>query len=669
MNDMENDDTAMKTRKAQQQQQQQAYTYTNGLLQQLPPPLATGSLTESTVDMWPFSDKKATRNTSDRNKNNEDSTNNNNSISDNDSNNSTTNDKVCYDATTCDKCNSYYTCHWCSHDDRCHAIGSIHGCMIGASCRTHPDKVIPNRTDPHDTATGCTTHTSCRNCTLSSSLCHWCAHDNMCHAIGSMYGCMTGVNCYDNPHCQRTSPEKVLPTDHHSKQSPHQQQPDKPDIHHSIGILPYILIVSISTVLVCCITSCCCILNCLKGAYDDLAILGNEQQQQQEMQLQHVDHTVFDTMEVLNPDEEEEQDESVGQQLQQEEQDEASPLLQNDTITDTTTSDNPSTLEPASINATKIKNSVPNEGKKTIHKSLKNKTTINTTENVYVRMMDGATTLDNNHDDNDDNNNTEDDDIPRPNVTTSTNSTLHQPTRNSHPHRRQGHGSRRQQRFRAMHRLYNTCFGCYICTVVFIMLGTYTVVQYFPQKPIYNICNDSVAWQSLMDSITSFTATAEVQILTSIYNPNLINVALDSGRGTFAHNGELVGTYEIPPTMIVGRAITDVLIVARLTPDKWQALSLSAEYYHGTLVLHVNADASIRIPALLDYTLHTSLQDIMVHVNELSDRQLCACPTWKDNNVTSYRHHNDNNDGKKPLLFIDSTSAVTTGTEAMSQQE
>jgi hypothetical protein len=91
-----------------------------------------------------------------------------------------------------------------------------------------------------------------------------------------------------------------------------------------------------------------------------------------------------------------------------------------------------------------------------------------------------------------------------------------------------------------------------------------------------------------------------------------------------------VGTYEIPPVVVQAQSVTDVLIVASFTPEKWSALSIAAEYYRGTLVLSVDVQASIRIPALADYTFPFSMTDLIVHVNDLSDRHLCACPTWAD---------------------------------------
>ena len=169
--------------------------------------------------------------------------------------NSSNTSNACADTTTCDACNSFHTCHWCAHDSACHAIGSFHGCLIGSTCESHKHKPAHNETDP----SGCLAHDSCSECTLASHLCHWCAHDNACHAVGSIYGCVTGVDCYDNTHCKRIKPEPWPWNEDNSIKT--------------MGMLPLLMIGTISGIILCCATVCCCITGGLKEAYDDLADL------------------------------------------------------------------------------------------------------------------------------------------------------------------------------------------------------------------------------------------------------------------------------------------------------------------------------------------------------------------------------------------------------------
>ena len=95
-----------------------------------------------------------------------------------------------------------------------------------------------------------------------------------------------------------------------------------------------------------------------------------------------------------------------------------------------------------------------------------------------------------------------------------------------------------------------------------------------------------------------------------------------------------VGTFEIPEGVVLKRmAITDYLINVNITPDKWQALELTSEYYKGTLSFIVEAEIDVTIPALGGYTFQTDISNYMIHVGDaMSDRHLCACKEWKGEN-------------------------------------
>ena len=97
--------------------------------------------------------------------------------------NSTELDSSCFSIKDCGDCTKTYTCHWCNHDDACHAKGSVHGCSWGGTCQAPEPK-------------GCAAHTTCSECALSGHTCHWCAFDNACHAVGSPHGCASGVSSF-----------------------------------------------------------------------------------------------------------------------------------------------------------------------------------------------------------------------------------------------------------------------------------------------------------------------------------------------------------------------------------------------------------------------------------------------------------------------------------------
>jgi len=158
------------------------------------------------------------------------------------------------------------------------------------------------------------------------------------------------------------------------------------------------------------------------------------------------------------------------------------------------------------------------------------------------------------------------------------------------------------------------------------------MIYYYPKIPQYSICNDSLAWKSLVEAVASMKMQADIDILASVQNPNSLTVALVKGHGTFSHRGTMVGTFEVPSTESAAMTITDVMVKATFTPDKSQAISLAAEYFEGNLVLDIDSVATFRIPFLSNYTFDASFKNIHINVADpyLSNRKLCACPKWSD---------------------------------------
>jgi len=161
---------------------------------------------------------------------------------------------------------------------------------------------------------------------------------------------------------------------------------------------------------------------------------------------------------------------------------------------------------------------------------------------------------------------------------------------------------------------------------VFALLSLY----YFPKVPQYNVCSDELAWQSIIDGLTSLKMEASFQILLSIYNPNHLSITLDGVGGKFNHDGERVGTFSMPTSIIQADSITDVLVTCTVVPDKWEALGIISEYYKGTLLFDVTANGAVKIPGI-GYSVPVKISDFLVYVNDQSDdRHLCSCPEWKD---------------------------------------
>jgi hypothetical protein len=182
-------------------------------------------------------------------------------------------------------------------------------------------------------------------------------------------------------------------------------------------------------------------------------------------------------------------------------------------------------------------------------------------------------------------------------------------------------------------RMMRVC-TCFYFISVFLVGGLlFVALRFFPKIPDYSVCNDSVEWTRLIKSMATLKAEVDFEILMSIENANHLAVALDMGRGIFKHAGQTVGHYMIPAVAAAALSITDVMIIATVSPQSWEALELTKEYYADKLVLLVDADVNLRIPTMFNYSQEVSLRDIPVKINRESERHLCACKKWDGNNT------------------------------------
>jgi len=179
--------------------------------------------------------------------------------------------------------------------------------------------------------------------------------------------------------------------------------------------------------------------------------------------------------------------------------------------------------------------------------------------------------------------------------------------------------------------MYFGCQLCYLFTILMTIVLFTVGMSYAPRQPEYNVCTNELAWKSIVEGMASIKMSASFDLLISVYNPNRFEVDLSDGHGQFHHDDSYVGSFDIPEGKISPRAISDIVVKVTFTPDKWDALSLTSEYYQGKLKLVLGGHAQVKIPALGDYKFDAKFDDIHVNVNDpsLDDTHLCACPGWK----------------------------------------
>lgn len=496
-------------------------------------------------------------------------------------------DQACAHQKSCDSCYSYSSvkCHWCAFDRACHARASPYGCFVGAPCTNSPSSsgstslkpsLAPPPLPPQSSASkkNCADYSNCKDCTLSSWKCHWCQFDNRCHAVGSIYGCATGVNCYSNQRCHRSTPQMVDTRNHTAMAL------------YSIGVrdvLPPLLSFGSLVVTLCllvCLTLCLQAARAMKGAYDDLvlntaittaeAVIDYQQQQQSLAATMNksVRHVQFCLSNTGDADDENGANEGNTDDI---------PLL------------HPSSQQQLLQHCVEEdENSSLSQSLPLLQFSHNNNYTNNPNYNGTQMTAMGASTI-----------------LSRKTVapkSSNANSIMY------------------------------LCGFCYIIVCAVIILANSLFLFYLPKIPVYNVCSNELDWTSIVDGMTSGKIESSFQILFSIYNPNRFDVNINLGSGTFTHDGTYIGRFEIPPqTIVVQQSISDLLLTVTLTPDKWEALALTVEYYKGTLTFQIAMSISISLPILGGYSYQANLDNYILHLADTeTGRNLCACPQWKD---------------------------------------
>jgi len=183
---------------------------------------------------------------------------------------------------------------------------------------------------------------------------------------------------------------------------------------------------------------------------------------------------------------------------------------------------------------------------------------------------------------------------------------------------------------RHMKALYRMCSCLYYLSIMVVVCLVVGIFVFFPKPPVYNVCNDAVAWKHIMENLLAFKIDASFEILISVSNPNHIDAVVDKATGSFSFEGKPLGTYEIPSKTAEGMAITDMMLVAKVTPDRYQAIQVAEAYLRGNLILQADFNGKLRVPALFNVTYDYHKKDIDVYVNVLGPRDLCHCPSWDE---------------------------------------
>ena len=522
----------------------------------------------------------------------------------------------CDSLTTCDNCTNTYSCHWCKKSKSCHARGSFYGCAWGESCSPKPPP-------PKKENTTCASQTTCSDCGSSSRLCHWCEVDNACHAIGSRYGCAVGVDCYSNDRCRRSESEKLPGIS---------SSPTKAPIDYILAILNRVPSMSLIVIIIFGIMTLSCLCCChyftsnVKGAYDDLATITMAASVAPMSIIGGQDFTAgqFYTRLESTPEE-------VG--MEEEDDDDANDNENSNNNGNNNNNNNNTNGDGDGATIEQPSSQIPERNAdETI--DVNNQDQDRQQQQQQQHQQDVGP----NEDINDDPYYLIDDDhhpqrtglLLRNRGEQEHNGPLLHPPFNNGSIIGGFNGSvYGMEEPLHMKNLYRLCSIIYYLSIIVVISVLGTCVFMYPQRPVYNICNDEVAWTGIMKNMVAFKFETSFEILGSLSNPNRIDAILDRGKGSFSFEGKQFGRFEVPPVTVEAMAITDFMIVVHVSPaDRQQAIQLAEAYYLGKLIIEAEFEGTIRIPALFDYTREILVKGIMVDINAHSDRSLCHCKPW-----------------------------------------
>lgn len=163
----------------------------------------------------------------------------------------------------------------------------------------------------------------------------------------------------------------------------------------------------------------------------------------------------------------------------------------------------------------------------------------------------------------------------------------------------------------------------YFCGMISIITFASLLLYYFPVVPKAELCATEIEWTTIIEGLLEFKFDASFQMLTSVYNPNHVDISTGSGgvSGDIFYQNTHIGSYNAPPTILKANSINDVIITNHCQPDKVTAAKIATDYYEGNLVFEVSVQTSLELLPFLagiPYSFHE--EGIVIHANDSDDK-------------------------------------------------
>ncbi|CAM9307226.1 unnamed protein product [Discosporangium mesarthrocarpum] len=166
--------------------------------------------------------------------------------------------------------------------------------------------------------------------------------------------------------------------------------------------------------------------------------------------------------------------------------------------------------------------------------------------------------------------------------------------------------------------------------VALVLVVCAAVVSFAPHAPGVNVCNTQFDWGSIVHSMKKASIEADFQLLVSVYNPNVLDVKLESGTAVLYHKHDEVGTMVFDPVLLQGGYITDILLNIAFNAEAWEDFHIGLEYEMGELAFLMDAtiSASVLWHGFKTYPFTFNINHYSIKVSDVTnyDRSLCNCP-------------------------------------------
>lgn len=177
-------------------------------------------------------------------------------------------------------------------------------------------------------------------------------------------------------------------------------------------------------------------------------------------------------------------------------------------------------------------------------------------------------------------------------------------------------------------RLLKQC-GC--CTLIFCFIFILLGIIYFPQQPKYSLCSRNTDWSALLSGLVRHgKVDGDMSLLLSIYNPNRFGLQIYELDADVFFQDEVVGSGKFAKELdLDAGSVNDAMLLAEFSTSLSTGARMAAAQLSGSLLvdlqLKIRSSLWLFERVLPSITANVALSD--VDLSKQLSRQYCKCPS------------------------------------------